>query len=289
MSLYWNLIKNSNELKKEKEGSILLSLHLSLLSVAVKSNYFCLYLKSFFPPCSTWFYRHGEDVSGRQTFNKSNGEEKEPFFLVYFGASLIFFYTNAVSSMSMKTKPDAPSFFLIPPIIRPTAKGKQTYMSYVFVMLLGPLRQDVVFSCPLALKESNRTSWFCSLLGSLPGDLPSPTALEESGPVRAGCPAPAHDNQSESSAAATPAMPLPSQRPGGRQPSYKPLLRLWLHRQGQLPVQRTRRPVHPVTRFPTQPAKVRKHGAWLFLFFCPARRRTFMSTLPAPSVVRASV
>lgn len=61
-----------------------------------------------------FFLSDGEDVSGRQTFNKPNGEEKKPFLLVYFGAAPIFFPTNIVSQASMKTKPDA-LFFLFPP------------------------------------------------------------------------------------------------------------------------------------------------------------------------------
>lgn len=136
-------------------------------------------------------------------------------------------------------------------------------------MAARPSAARCCFSCPLALKEFNRSFrlWSLLFLGSLPGDLPSPTALAEGGPVRAGCPAPAHDHQSESAAAAAPAVPLPSQRPRGRRPSYTPLRRLRLHRQGQLPLQRTRRAVHPVTRLPTQPAEGCKHGAWLFLLF----------------------
>lgn len=69
------------------------------------------------------FHPRGEDVSGRQTFNKPNGEEKKPFLHVCFGAAPIFFPTNIVSPTSMKTKPDAP-FFFNPPLNLAVHEGK---------------------------------------------------------------------------------------------------------------------------------------------------------------------
>lgn len=75
--------------------------HLFSCTQRHRESQFLVHLKTsdFFLvlPVAHVFCYDGEDVSARQTFNKPNGEEKEPFVLVYLGAAPIFFSPQIAS------------------------------------------------------------------------------------------------------------------------------------------------------------------------------------------------